>query len=706
MAVCKLHPLMNLPLTPRAWSLVALMAATGLLGVGGCRKEPVDSALLPNLESVAPVPSGRAMSDRLVVRLPGALPLLNPYVTADEAGRQVLDLLHEPLVRYDREGRLAPALAEEWKWRQEMTCWFASPEAARAAAHELHDLPAERRSRWDLEAISTEAEALHLRFIQPGGVVTADVGQVLTASRPVRLSFLRILAPPSAQLALESFAHDPQHAPHTKRLSFAEDGTCEMVCARPALLAQQQLTQWLASRHHPMPEIQLMDEASALVEPVLDFRLRSGATWPDGSAITVQDVRATLTQMLVRPWPMVGKEAFQHIQEIGSPEPGLVRVTYRRAHSPALPGWTLLPILPAAWLAQHVSDFAQAEPPGAGAWQLTRREVDHLFLEKKAGQGMALPIRQIMILRAQAGAEQVDDVTWSAPLPLAVARSYQPLLQPVRYQLMLMWHTEAPLLKQPQVRHALSLAVDRRELRSRVSGMALHVHDGFFPPGCWFSPKEPATDLELTPGARHAQALELLKSEGWLQDVDGRLRQQAQVMQLRLVIPAEDKDRQQLAEALVATWKLLGIEVLVTKVPAGSYMMELQAGRFDIALVASDFTPGWDVLPWWHSSQRSGLGPNVSQLADAQLDLLLEALMTEFNPVQTPGRVAAVEARLRLLKSALPLFTDQDHLHVLRTRFPALSGMTFPRGCTLRDLLPALINLPRPTKPMRMLAPD
>ncbi len=695
---------MTLNLTSRCWTLPAWLGGVLLLGGSACRKESVAPGPKPAADAPAPVRPGRAMSDRLVVRLPGALPLLNPYVTEEVAGRQVLDLLHEPLVRYDREGRLAPALAEEWMWRQEMTCWFASPEAARAAAHELQDLPAERRSRWDLEAVATEAEALHLRFTQPGGMVAADVGRVLAASGPLRLSRLRILAPPSARLVLESFARDPEHAATTKRLWFAEDGTCEMVCTRPAVQAQQQLTQWLAPRHHPMLEIQLIDEASALVEPVLDFRLRAGVTWPDGSAITVEDVRATLTQMLARPWPVVGKEAFQHIQEVTSPEPGLVRVIYRRAHSPALPGWTLLPILPAAWLAQHVSDFAESEPPGAGAWQVARRDADQLMLEKRSGQGLAVPIRQIVVLSTQVDTAQGDDVSWPVPRPLT--SRYVPLRLPARHQLMLVWHTEAASLKDPRVRQALSLALDREELLSRLPGMALRVQDGFFPPGCWFSPLQPAPGAGLVPAVRRSQVLELLKSAGWGQDVEGRLRQLAQAMRLRLVIPAENAERQRLAEALVTSWKSLGVEVEVTEVPAGSYLMELQAGRFDIALVAAGFVPGWDVLPWWHSSQRSGLGPNVSQLADSQLDLRLEALMAEFDPEQMPARVAAVEARLRQLQPALPLFSDEERLHVLTSRFPALADLTFPRGCTLRDLLPALIDAPRPTRPLRMLAPD
>ncbi|MCA1962529.1 MAG: ABC transporter substrate-binding protein [Prosthecobacter sp.] len=683
-----------------ACTLLGLLIA---LALASCRKEVPQAAA--TVRPAAQMSTQAPPADQLVVRLPGPLPLLNPYTAADQAARQVLDLLHEPLLRYNREGMLAPALAEEWQWRQEMTCWFSSPEAAAEAMQHLQSLPLEQRSTWDLEAISSHGSRLSLRLTRPGGMVAADVGKALASRAPLRLAFLRILAPPSARLALESFAKDPAYSAHTHRLWFGEDGVCEMVSTLPTLQAQQALTQWLTPRHHPVPEIQIIDEASALVEPVLDFRLRQGVTWPDGSPVTLEDVRATLTQVLARPWPVAGKEAFQYIQEVTTPAPDMLRVTYRRAHSPALPAWTLLPILPAAWLEQHVVDFSQAEPPGAGPWRVARREGGLLLLEKRTPEGQGPPIRQIRLLAAQESTSEPLDLSWQ-PLP-ADAVAWQTMPLPASHQLMLIWHTEAPQLTDARVRQALSLALDRRALLEAMPGTAGRVHDGFFPPGYGFTPKG-MEDMAPAPHApeRRTQALDLLKTAGWLRDVEGRLRHLAHPMRLRLVIPAENPDRQRLAAALSAQWREIGVETTVTEVPAGSYLMELQAGRFDVALVAASFTPGWDVLPWWHSSQRSGLGPNVSQLADPQLDLLLEALMTEFDPAQTPHRAAAVEARLRQLRPALPLFTDLTLLHLRQARFPGLAGMSFPRGCTLRDLLPALTETPRPQTLLRLRAPD
>ncbi len=78
-----------------------------------------------------------------------------------------------------------------------------------------------------------------------------------------------------------------------------------------------------------------MDEVAALLEPVLDFRLKPDLLWPDGSAITAADVRATLAYVLPRSWPLPGRDAFRQIQSITEPEPGRVRVIYRQAYSPA-----------------------------------------------------------------------------------------------------------------------------------------------------------------------------------------------------------------------------------------------------------------------------------------------------------------------------------------------------------------------------------
>jgi len=651
----------------------------------------------------------RSTTGDVVMLLPGPLPALNPFLPANEAERQILDLIHEPLIRTDREGRLATALAEQWQWRQDMTCWFESAEAARDAAEEMRGQPVEKRAAWDLESVATQGDALVVRFTHPGSVVAAEVQAVLAGSAPQKLSFIRIVTPASARPSLEEFSRHPDHAASTKRLWFDDDGTCEIVTTRTGLQAQQALLEWFMSRRLSVPEITPMDEVMALLEPVLDFRLKAGLLWPDGSPITAADVRATLAEVLPRPWPLPGRDAFRQIQSITEPAAGVVRVIYRKAYSPALPAWTTLPILPAAWLAKHGDDFDKASPPGAGAWQVGRREETRLWLEKRPGLADAAAMPKLQLLAATSLMQQQIglatgsiDIAWPTGTGRMVSRGgagLKTLPSPARHQIMLVWHTTTPLLADTRVRHALGLALDREALRRAMPAGLGHTHDSFFPPGLWFSTPSATAPADLK------QALRLLTEAGWLRDVEGRLRRGTEEMRLRLVIPNGNTDRLRLAQALVQQWQEIGARVEVVEVEAQSYLMELQAGRFDAALVGGELAPGWDVLPFWHSGQSGGLGRNVSQVTDPKLDLLLEALVSEFDATQIPARAAAVEARLRELQPAMPLFTDLAEIAVREARFPGLPDLDTSRGVTLQELLPALTPAKRPRVKLEMLSP-
>lgn len=652
----------------------------------------------------------RTATSDLVMLLPGPLPKLNPFLPADEPERQIIDLIHEPLIRIGRDGRLATALAEQWQWRQDMTCWFESPEAARAAAQELRDQPVEKRASWDLESVATQGAALVVRFIRPGGAVAQEVQEVLAGSGPQKLTFMRVSAAPSARPVLEGFTRHADHAASTKRLWFDDDGTCEIVTTRTGLQAQQMLMEWLMRHQQAVPEITPVGEVTALLEPVLDFKLKPALQWPDGSAITAADVRATLALVLPRPWPLPGRDAFRQIQSITEPEPGAVRVIYRKAYSPALPAWTTLPILPASWLEKHAEDFDKASPPGAGAWQVSRREDTRLWLEKRPAQDATHTMPKIQMLAATSQMQQrvglatgSIDLAWPAG-DAHTLRHAEPTLKtlssPARHQIMLVWHTSAPLLRDTRVRRALGLALDREALRRAMPDGLGRAHDSFFPPGFWFS-----TDKEPT-AADLGGALRLFAEAGWLPNVEGSLRRGTEEMRLRLVIPDGNLDRLRLAQALSKQWQEIGVRVDIAEVEAQSYLMELQAGRFDAALVGGELSPGWDVLPSWHSTHSGGHGRNVSQTADPQLDLLLEALVSEFDAAQIPARAAAVETRLRQLLPAMPLFTDLTEMAVREARFPGLSDLDTSRGVTLKELLPALNPAERPRVKLEMLSPQ
>jgi peptide/nickel transport system substrate-binding protein len=636
--------------------------------------------------------------------MPGAIPGLNPFLPANEAERQILDLMHEPLIRLDPDGKLGEALATEWSWHQHLSCWFDSAEQAQEAAQTIAAQSLESRASWDLESAIASANSLTLRFTHPGGHVADEVMAVLAAKHPQKLTFLRIASTESLRSTIQAYANHPERGLHTKRVWFDDDGSCEIVTSLTGMQAQQQLIDWMLLRHMPVPEIRPVSEVAGLLESVLEFRLKPDLRWDDGSLISAADVRATLEYVMQRPWPLPGKDLFRHVQSITQTVPGGVRVVYRKPYSPSLAAWTALPILPAAWLRRHEADFGTDIPPGAGEWRLTKLEPTRLWLGKRHAETKQTlqVVASTSPLQTQVGlSTHIIDVWWpdrDSQKIITSHSSWRMLPTPPRHQLMLVWQTESPAVKDIEVRRALSLALNREVLAHEMSGGRAGLHDSFFPPGHWFS-AEPAAFIYDPKTAE-----QLFAKAGWLRDVSGNLKKAGQPMQLRILVSEGNDERLRLAQALAVTWRKAGLHLQVDAVSTNRYPSELQAGRFDLAFLGSELSPGWDVLPLWHSSQV-GQGINLSRIADPQLDLLLDALVSEFDPARLLQRVSAVDARLAELRPALPLFTDAADMAVRPDRFPGLSQGEIKRGVTLRRLMAIAFSKDFPVVNRQMNSP-
>lgn len=640
-----------------------------------------------------------------VMLVPGSLPALNPFLPANEAERQLLDLIHEPLIRIDREGRLGAALAEEWSWHQNMTFWFSSAQETKDAAQMIAAQPVEKRAEWDLESVTPLGTSLTLRFTHPNTRVDDEILAIFIGKLPQKLTFLRIASTPKMRPAIQAYAEHPEHSANTKRVWFDDDGSCELVTSLTGLQAQQALIDWLLARHAPVPEITPITEVVALLEPVLDFRIKPGLRWDDGSLISAADVRATVNYVLPRPWPLPGRDSFRHIQSISQTATGVVRVVYRKRHSPTLAAWTALPILQAAWLQRHESGFGADLPPGAGEWHVTRLEPTRLWLGKRVSQTPETlqVVAATSPLQTRVGlATRVFDIWWPSEDrlgSLAADSTWRMLPTPPHNQLMLVWQTESPVVRDMEVRQAFSLALNREALRHEMPGGRVRLHDSFFPPGRWFSAEPPPFVYDPDAAERH------FAKAGWLRDVSGQLKKSGQPLILRIIVPSGNDERLRLANALALSWRKAGLHLEVAAVPPEQYRNDLQAGRFDLALLGSELSPGWDVLPFWHSTQSGGLGMNVSRIADPQLDLLLDALVSEFDSFHLQRRASAVDARLAELRPALPLFTDVAEMAIRPDRFPGLRESEVGRGMTLRQLMSGLFVETAPAVNLQMLSP-
>ena len=635
------------------------------------------------------VQQGAAPANAIVMMLPTEdLPALNPFLPTGEAERQILDLLHEPLIRLDGQGRPAPGLAATWGWHQRVSCWFPSLDALREAQRLLAEVPEEMRQIWELQEVTTEGLTLVLRFAEPGAIGVKEALQTLSNPLPLPLTFLRVEGPATLKPLLQEFAQEPQHADGLLRLWFDENGTCELVTTRSLFQIREALSAWCVGKNRPVPRITPFAEVAALVEPMLDFELNvSRALWPDGSPVTAADVRATVEHVTAVGYPVPGREGFRHIQAITAQGSTAVRVTYRRSYGAALAGWIGFPILPESWLKKHPQGAAQP-PPGAGDWQVKTHTAGRITLQPRPeAETPEKPTLQVIpatpALQARVALSTGTlDIVWPGADPELRAESGLDLHPAApRNRLLVLCNVRSSRLSELPVREALFQALDRDSLRAEGLGGQARLAEPLFTPGLWYAPPMGGATYDLP------MAQQKLEAAGWLKDVSGIAKKGGQSLDFELLITTGNPQRERLARRLGELWWQLGARVKITAVPPELLVAEhLAPGKFDAALIGLDYETAWDQTALWHSGQTES-GLNFSRLADPQLDLLLEALAGEFDIAQLPARAEAVQDRFTALQPALPVIGDLEQIGLRHARFPHLEKPDIARPLTLRSLL-------------------
>jgi ABC-type transport system substrate-binding protein len=633
----------------------------------------------------------RPRSDEMVIMLPGPLPELRPLQPVDEAERQVLDLLHEPLLRLSRDGRIMPALAEEWRWFRTVTCWFAGEAQAAQAAARLQALSGNTWVAGQLETAAAEGASVIMRFVRPDDPGAEEALRAIGDLKPLPLTLARLEVPEARHEGMQQFAEAHRNA--IRRLWFDDRGGCEIVTTLPAPALQQRLAEWLRARNEPVLPVRILGELSGLVEPVLEFHLRKGAKWHDGSPVTPQDVRATV-QWLKRRGGQPA-EALRQVQDVTAGNDNRVRVAYRRHSGGALAAWVGLPMLPEKWLA---TDPNALPPPGAGPFQIASREPGSLSLQRSGrGRVTFIPNAEGLPLRAALATGSLQ-AAWPTPksaAALAGEQAWRFAAAPPRSRLLVLWNTRSPVLQDPRVRAALALATDRRALAAQLPGGVGQPVEGWFRPGLWYTPVRTEQSADLPAAER------LLAEAGWLRDVAGSVRNARQTLALELLTTAGNPWRRQLTEALARQWQQLGASVTVTEAPHQElFSLRLEPGRFDAVILGVDYELNWDITDFW----RSDGGLNFSGLADARLDLLIDALAAEYEPPRVPERAKAAEDRLLELNVFLPLFSDLQEVALHRQVFPQSADLSV--GARLRDLLLPAAPARADSTNLRMRLPD
>ncbi len=336
---------------------------------------------------------------------------------------------------------------------------------------------------------------------------------------------------------------------------------------------------------------------------------QAGRMFHDGSQLTANDVVATYQSLLALKDSPHSAE-FANIACVEAVDADMVDFTLKVPDA-QFPARLIVGILPAK-LIDHKHDFAR-HPVGSGPLRVVswngalklERSADHqsIVLEEVRDP----TVRALKLLRGEADLLQGDLppelVAWLKRQPDVKVREV-----PGTNFSYLGFNMQDPLLKNPLVRRAVTLAIDREAIiRHALVG-------GSRPAGAILPPEHWAGNADLSPYPYDpAQARALLEKAGVQ-------------LPLKLVYKTStDAQRVRLATVMQAQMRAAGINLEIRSLDWGTFFDDVKHGKFQLYGLTwvGIKTPEIYRLAF-HSASLPPAGANRGRLQDAELDRLID----------------------------------------------------------------------------------
>jgi peptide/nickel transport system substrate-binding protein len=332
------------------------------------------------------------------------------------------------------------------------------------------------------------------------------------------------------------------------------------------------------------------------------FRLRADARWHDGTPVVADDVvfsfEAYQDTLLVGP----SASALAGVRtravdgttvEVTFPRPGAEQLYDATWHVRVLPRhvWSAVPR--EAW----ASDTALARLVGSGPYRITRwergqsitldadstrvpvpavRRVVWRFAPDPDAALNLLLAHEVDVLETVGGDAQAARVAGDSSLRLV--RYPGAVFGFVGFRVAGRDGRPSGALGDRAVRRALTRAVDRAALARAVVGEGASVPQGPMSRLLWIG-NDYGADAALSFDTASAAAE--LHAAGWVMGADGMRHRGATPLAFDVLVPATSSVRRQLAEALQAGWRRVGVAVTVTPVDFPVFQERLARGAFD-----------------------------------------------------------------------------------------------------------------------------
>ena len=373
---------------------------------------------------------------------------------------------------------------------------------------------------------------------------------------------------------------------------------------------------------------------------VLTFHLRENVVWSDGVPVTAEDVRWTWQAETNPEVAWDNADSQQWITDVEVVDPHTVRYHFSRVYAKQfldanegmiLPkhAWEKLPFSQwrqnGEWFKQHL---VVDGPFTIASWQPGQQVV----LERNPRYyEPGLPYLDRVVMRVVADQAtaltqllngELDFVPQIAPADVPQVQA-NPRLQMIPYWFNLYvfvgWNNEHPLFKDPEVRRALTLAIDRQTIVETLLGSYGRVAASPILTSVW------AHDRSLQPWPYDPnQARQILAAKGWKDtDGDGVLDRGGKPFAFELLSNAGNQLRTDATVMIQDQLKKVGIRATPHQVEFNSMVAQIKAAKFDASILGYSMDTSLDMRSNFHSAAID-VDSNDTRYRNPEVDRLIE----------------------------------------------------------------------------------
>jgi peptide/nickel transport system substrate-binding protein len=325
----------------------------------------------------------------------------------------------------------------------------------------------------------------------------------------------------------------------------------------------------------------------------ITYRLRPWR-WEDGEPLTAADIRLSWELFVDPRVASPRRDLLDAVADVVVVDPSTVRYDLVRAVEDPLQA-TAHAILPAHRVAMldptRLDGWpTNRHPLASGPFRLVRWEAGtQLVLERNPHYGLEPALLDRVVLKilpdetARILALESGDVDVVADVPPATARRLARDPEIELHEIsgrvfgFVMWNVRRPQLASPEVRRALSLAIDRARFVDDLMGGFAAPATSYLPPALWNHDADLAPD-PFQPDSARAR----LARAGWIDsDGDGVRERDGERLNIEIIYRGGDDLREAGATVLQQNLGDVGVEVRLRALELATALDFLRAGRFD-----------------------------------------------------------------------------------------------------------------------------